>query len=225
MKKLLVLFLAFFAGILALKSYADVVAKNTPLTVVIVSTPANPATNDGLLADESGVPNDQLITWESAVVAKGLKSGDPGYDDARQLCIAYNKAFEDAHQLKADGQYLEAAKKVPLSWVKSWYLYNYAASLVADKNDGGLWNYSAEDVAKNATEAIKYLNMAKAYSDKAVQAGIVGKDANSPANLEAAVAGGLKAIDEIQHPKPVKIKHKKPAPAATTPPASVTSSK
>jgi hypothetical protein len=219
MKKLFVLFLAFFAGILALKSYADT-AKAVPVSaqktvLVVISTPVNPAADNGLLADESGVPNDKLITWESEIVAKGLKSGDAGYEDARQLCITYNKAFDEAHQLKADHQYLQAAKKVPLSWVKSWYLYNYAASLVADRDDAGKWNYDAEDVAKNSTEAIKYFNMAKVYSDKAVKAGIVGTGANSPENLEAMAGSGLKAIDEIQNPKPVKTKHKKAkAPAA-----------
>ena len=154
-----------------------------------------------------------MITWESAVESKGLKQGDEGYEDARQLCIAYNKAFEDAHQLRADGKLLEAAKKVPLSWVKACYLYNYAASLVADKNDDGLWEYNADKIAANDVEAVRYFSMAKAYSDKAVAAGIVGTDANSPEALNARIEGGLKAIN---HPPAAK-KVKKAAPVIPLP--------
>jgi hypothetical protein len=221
MKKFFVLFLAFVAGIWAMKSFADTSKKAAPVAKAVgtvLATPVNPATSESLLDDESGVPNDTLISWESQVEAKGLKPGNDDYEDARQLCIAYNQDFTEAHQLKADGNFLEAAKKVPLSWVRSWYLYNYAASLVADKGDDGLWSYNAEDVSKNATEAIKYFNMAKAYSDKAVKAGIVGKGSNSPENLDAVVAGGLKAISQLQNP-PVK-KAKKPVASKKKPVAS-----
>jgi hypothetical protein len=204
MKKFLFVLLAFVAGTLAVKSYAD--------TAKPVATAAVSATDSGLLEDTSGVPNDQDLSWKTSVEDQGLKQGDEGYEDARQLCIKFGKDFEAAHALKNDGKWLEAAKVAPYSWVKACYLYNYAASLVADKNDDNEWQYDPTKIATDGDQAIKYFNMAKAYSDKAVQAGITGTGANSTENLNARIAGGLKAINDVQHPAPVKHKHKKKAP-------------
>jgi hypothetical protein len=202
MKKFLVLLVLFVAGMWATNLYAE----DAKAALAVVK-----AEDVKLLADTSGVPNDTVITWQALVVDKGLKEGDEGYLEANKLCTAYDKAFAEAYALKDAGKLLDAAKKVPLSWVKSCYLYNFAASLVAEKNSEGLWAYTAELVKKDGDKAIKYFNMAKTYSDKAVKAGIVGKGKDAPEKVNERIANGLKAIDDLKNPRPVKKSKKKAA--------------
>lgn len=207
MKKFLVLLVLFVAGMWATNLYAED-AKAAPAVVK--------AEDVKLLADTSGVPNDTVITWQALVVDKGLKEGDEGYLEANKLCTAYDKAFKEAYALRDDGKLLDASKKVPLSWVKSCWLCNFAASLVATKNADGLWVYDADMVKKDGDKAVKYFNMAKTYSDKAAKSGIVGKGKDTPEKVNERIANGLKAIDELQHPKPVKKSKKKAAEETAT---------